>query len=77
MKEATQKGIGPQITQMNADEGFWSSADSESGYALRALLFKPVFHICVNLRDLRAIPDLVVACRAVFFAVNRNADIYY
>jgi hypothetical protein len=21
---------------------------------LRALLFKPVFHICVNLRDLRA-----------------------
>jgi hypothetical protein len=24
MKEATRKGIGPQITQINADEEFWN-----------------------------------------------------
>jgi hypothetical protein len=32
--------------------------------SLRSLLFKSVFRICVNLRDLRASPDSVAAGRA-------------
>ena len=53
---ATESGIARR-SQLNADEEFWNRtrrAQREKLCALCVLLFKPAFHICVNLRDLRA-----------------------
>jgi hypothetical protein len=69
-----KNAIYPHITQMNADEEFPDRRERRKPgkklCSLCLLLFKGVFRICVNLRDLRATPNPVAALRAALQSVR-------